>query len=231
MNKRLGLLVGAALLGVAGLATADSFYMGAGVGALQLNNTVTDQGSTNFPDDPELNSNWNVTATGHGTGVNGTLVLGYAWENPNDYFIGVEAFQNMSNAKATATLADADNSIAYHMKIKDVYGVRVLPGYHFTPDTVGYGILGLAHGKMQLTANDDDDSDAKNYDLNGYQVGAGMMTKITPNIAVRGDLIYTGYAKSTDSIDQNINGDTASDSFSIKPSTMEANIDLMYSFG
>lgn len=228
--KKSVVLVGAALLTVSGLATADGFYMGAGVGALQLNNTFAF--SETQTDTPDIN----LSQTGHGTSVNGTVLVGYAWENPNDYFIGLEAFQNMSDAQASATLSDQYGSENLHLKIKDIYGIRLLPGYHLTPDTVAYGIVGLAHSKMELS---NDNGVATDDDVNGYQLGTGMMTKITPNVALRGDLIYTGYGKAernrTESSSYNDGSSSYSyslaDSSSIKPSTMEGNVDLMYSFG
>ena len=114
------------------------------------------------------------------------------------------------------------------MKINNVYGVRVLPGVHLAPETVGYGILGYARGDMKLSTSEEGETPSKNYKLNGYQVGLGSMTDLSKNVALRGDLIYTGYKSKTivDSADS-----TGSANVKLKPSTMEFNIVAVYKFG
>lgn len=217
--KQYAWLVGAVCLSMVSVASADGIYVGAGAGVMQLKSAYDYSSSETGA--PTYNNNF----TGRGTSLNGTVLLGYAWDHPNDYFIGLETYSNVSDAQATGTLA---NGAQLHLKLQNAYGIRVLPGYYFTPDTVGYGIIGLARGNFKLS---DDYGDSDSEYLNGYQVGVGSMTKLTPNVGLRGDVIYTSYNKMKESESASDGEFTASESLSAKPTTLEANVDLIYSFG
>jgi opacity protein-like surface antigen len=109
-----------------------------------------------------------------------------------------------------------------------VYGARVLPGYQATDSTSFYGIVGVARGHFVTTGSVDadvaSDSSSNHFNLNGYQLGLGTKTDVYKNIAVRTDLIYTGYQTKT------FESNTGSTS-KIEPSTIEANVAAVYKFG
>ena len=98
MMKKI-LMVGVITLAASSVAEADGFYMGAGLGGLELKNHLTDTVTDNEVEPPKTTEG---TAKGSKLGVNGTILGGYAWESPDSYFIGLEAFDNESTAKTSA---------------------------------------------------------------------------------------------------------------------------------
>lgn len=237
MKKQL-MLVAVLALGTTSVAHASGFYIGGGLGGSKLKNTYTSTIDLNA--DPEYGypaASGSASSSGSNWGVNSTVLAGYAWESPNSYFIGLEVFDNASSAKVSnkvtntviskgpEVVATLTENIEVDVQVKNTYGIRALPGMHFTEDTVGYGIVGLARGDMYLTSPNVEGSGS--YNLNGYQLGLGAMTNLSQHFALRGDVIYTGYASKTVYTDE---GDfTTINKF--KPSTMEANLVAVYKFG
>lgn len=213
------LLVGALSLVASGAALANGFYAGAGVGTLNLDAktiATSASGTVNTKDTGAL-------------GVNGVLMGGYEFDFANRMVLGLEAFGNYTSAKAnndTTVLNGAATTSS--LRLQYVYGARVLPGFQVTDSTSFHGILGVARGHFVSSGSADANASTTNgsshVSLNGYQLGLGATTDVCKNIAVRSDLIYTGYQSKTFE-----NGTGAT--YKIEPSTVEFNVAAVYKFG
>jgi len=233
MKKHLTLVAILALT-ASTVASANGFYVGGGVGGSELNNEYTYSTNGKF----FLNYQYSdTTESNTAVGINGTLLAGYAWESPSSYFIGLEVFDNKSSTKVTnkgtgLVTTEGSSSVATNpeisLKINNVYGIRALPGMHFTPDTVGYGIVGLTRGDMTLTGSNDGESGSNSYNLQGYQLGVGAMTNLSPHMALRADVIYTGYESKTI---YSYSNPYWTGNVKVQPSTLEANLVAVYKFG
>lgn len=193
------LLVGAIALAASSVALADGFYAGAGLGGTGFHDQM---GS----DDDQGN-----------LGVIGGVFGGYTWNFANQFNLGAEAFGNATSAKAEI-LGVADVKSRYN------YGVRALPGYQVTPDTEVHAIVGFVRGNFKVEQNAGSFSQDKTFNANGFQLGLGTGTNVAKNIAVRGDLVYSGYQSKTVS-------DADGDSFKNKINTLDGIVSVAYKFG
>lgn len=147
-------MIGAVALTASGTAMANGFYAGGGIGMLNLNNktTLTQQEQAyggGYGDVPAMRTT-TTTDNGSKLGVNGTLMAGYAWTFPNRLFTAVEAFGNYTSAKISENTTTSTLATASSLRLTYVYGARVLPGFQVTPDSVAYGILGVARVSISL---------------------------------------------------------------------------------
>lgn len=220
------LLVGAIALAASGAALADGFYVGG------------DLGATSFMVKDQINQSSSGFSSSVDTGKLGGnigLLGGYAWVFPNQFFLGAEAFAQATSAKINFNAAGGGSSDDADVKLRYVYGLRVLPGYALTPDTNVYGIVGYARANVKFDGSAGTVSGSTTKNFNGYQLGLGSMTNINKNVALRGDVIYTGYqsktftANATDLTDNTTNSYSTSEKFT--PSSLEGNVAVVYKFG
>lgn len=213
------LLVGALSLVASGAALANGFYAGAGVGTLNLDAKTVDTTAAGT-----------VTTSDTGNlGVNGVVMGGYEFAFANRMVLGLEAFGNYTSAKisnSTDVRSGLDTNSS--LRLQSVYGVRVLPGYQVCESTSFHGILGVARGHFissgSADVNASTESGSSHFSVNGYELGLGTTTDVYKNIAVRTDLIYTGYQSKTFE-------DNDGDTYKIEPSTVEFNVAAVYKFG
>lgn len=231
------------------------FYVGLGVGALELHNEMTLSMDDIVGGSTLVNTSGSTTE--NNVGVNGILDLGYSWTFPNRLFFGIEGFGNLTSAETsqsitkTQSVANTTGTISGtdDFKWQDVYGARVLPGFQVTTHSVLYGIVGYARADAALsnasnTSNVTNsstgqsetisaDGNLKNtYNFNGYQLGLGTMIDLVPNLALRADFIYSGYTSQTlGSNSEAFENGTTSTSISAAPYTLEGDLSLVYMFG
>jgi hypothetical protein len=225
----------------------NGFYAGIGLGALGFREEVTSSGATDSADGTLTGATGQTDNIGS-NGLNSTLFVGYGWYLPHRIFLGLEANGNYTNTGATSVLTQTitrttggvTNSVnvdgSGDWKMKSVWGVRALPGYQVNDSTVAYGIIGFAQSRIDLNDNPGSISvdgstvnytgSSTGYTFNGYQVGIGSMTHLTEHVAIRGDIIYTGYESKTDTV----TSAESSSSVTAKPSTVEGNVSLVYMF-
>ncbi len=250
--RKQALFVGVMALSTAGLASANGFYVGGGIGGLDLNQKTTQTQTIAQPPVAQgygvevLAPNTTTTQNGGKLGVNGTVMAGYSWSFSNRMYLGLESFYNYSSAKVSANgtsssrNTDAVEETTSDLRLNYVYGARVLPGYQVTPDAVVYGILGVARGNFRAsgTANaylygsepvDGSATGSQNFNLNAYQLGFGAMIDMSEHVALRGDVIYSGYQSKT--LEATNTATQATTTYEIVPSTVEANIVMVYKFG
>ena len=174
-------LVGAIALAASGVALADGFYVGAGLGATSFNDTMTMPGRA---DNGML-------------GVIGGIYGGYTFNFANQFNLGLEAFGN-----ATSAQIKNNNNPDVTVKSRYSYGVRALPGYQLTPDTEVHLLAGYVRGNFKQSVSTSNVSaitanKTNTFNANGFQLGAGTGTNIAKNVALRGDLIFSGFQSKT----------------------------------
>ena len=175
------LLVGAVALVASSAALADGFYFGAGVGGTGFHDGISIGGGGGAVDQGNL-------------GVIGGLLAGYNFNLANQFNLGLEAFGNATSAK----ISDSDGTTTFTIKSRYNFGARVLPGYQVTPDTDLHAIVGYVRGQFQENVTVLGVSGSQNLNVNGFQAGVGSGTNLAKNVALRGDIIYSGYQSITD---------------------------------
>jgi len=192
---------------------ASNFYVGLGAGISNLDDNIA------------TSSNQET----HDLGANGALAsvfVGYQINNGSPFQLGFEAFADGMNTQASVN----HNEQGTDMKVSEntAYGVRILPGYEVKPEVVVHAILGYARGNFKLQDDGAYGTASSNFGSNGIQVGAGFVAAITKAIAVRGDIIYTGY--NNVSVDGVSNSNEAM-TYTNQLSTVDGLLALQYSFG
>lgn len=209
---------GAAFAGTMGPISAepyDGFYLGADIGVANL----MDKEST--PYQPGVYDRHQFGATG----LVGGGMIGYDYSVNERFKLGLEGFIN-----ATALNLAAEQLYnpfpSYNVSMRYNTGVRVLPGYEFSPGTIGHVLLGYSYGQLHINDNGDYGYIDRNIAANGFQAGLGLNVPFyLKNLSLRGDLIYSNYGtynslgSSTSFTPQNY-----SNNFSV----LEGNLSLVY---
>lgn len=205
---------------------ANGFYTGIGAGASSFNNTIATSDNQESYDFGSI-------------GVIGSLFAGYNFSLAHKLNLGLEAFGNTMSASVTAdhvnnnvTINDNTLGIATNSELKIssryAYGLRILPGYEITSDTICHIILGYVRGNFKLTDNGRYGIASSVFNSNGLQTGIGLSTHITKNIILGVDAIYTTYTS------QMVSGTTTTGApltYKNKPYTLDGLISLQYKFG
>lgn len=236
-------VVGALACLACGSALANGFYVGGGAGLLEFKNKWSSTLTSSIFHGEEDATISTESKKGGDMNINGTVLAGYQWAFANHFALALEAFTNRSATELT------DDSTMYGiqrdatLKSGWTYGLRVLPGYQVTPDTQVYGIVGYAHTSTTLDTNSaatqeniylSIGSNSEHTQFDGYQLGLGTkidLPQVSPHLAVRTDVIYTGYASKTITQNQPFAEAVLSDTYTLQPSTIEANVVLLYQFG
>lgn len=131
---------------------------------------------------------------------------GYRWERGNWVF-GPELEVHGGNVKdsISTTISDSSGSGTATATFKEKYGVslRMKTGYQVRPDTIIYGIAGVARGKFDYDLAEKGVYDGKPVDtkLNssfssaGYVIGLGAERKLNQRLSLTGDVEYYNYGK------------------------------------
>ena len=226
-------------------------YVGIGVGGISLD--AETNGAGNITTDGVLTDTSNSVNAGN-QGVNGSIFGGYAWTFSNKLFLAGEIFGTLTNVPVDAvgnsntdtdpSLNQATDTTDVSMRLKGTYGVRLLPGYQVTQSTVVYGLVGYSRADIDSSAThtlsvtpaggDTTSFESSNSDsnwFNGLQLGVGSMVKVAEHVALRGDIIWTGYQSQTIQSGGVSNADGSSaGSISATPTTLEGNVSLVYMF-
>ncbi len=124
------------------------------------------------------------------SGANAGIRLGYRWQKDR-WVIGPElGFEGGSIKDSFSTDGyDAES------KIKNVLALRVKTGYEVTPNTLVYGIVGVARAKVDysVAGNGVDINDT--YTKTGYIVGLGAERMINDKWSVTGEYEYANFGK------------------------------------
>lgn len=240
-------------------AAQHGFYVGIGLGGIGFETQLSGQASATLNGLADTAVSLNDDKGNYG--LNSYLLGGYAWTFPNKVFLAGEIFGNLTNVPVSMSVetgaltnpdlvdAEAFSDAGVSMTLDGVYGIRALPGYQVTPSSVVYGIIGYARAHAGANAFEnsaaaiDDvviasstESVSNSYNFNGLQLGLGSMINVTEHVALRGDLIWTGYGSQT--VLSGSAGDPANPAdvgavqgdLSVDPTTIEADVGVVYMF-
>lgn len=131
------------------------------------------------------------------TGFVGGGILGYDYSISDRIKLGIEGF---INGTALNIAAEQKYSPWPSFKANMRYdaGIRLLPGYEFSPGTIGHILLGYAHGNMNIKDDGNYGYIDRGINSNGFQAGLGINVPCYfKNLSLRGDMIYTRYVSNT----------------------------------
>jgi len=165
----------------------------------------------------EGNSKWSQVgnidfyATGgqdsDGEGVVGGLNLGYDWRF-NNFAIGAEVggtfLNNTAHGVALSydlTLNGRSDPVASSTDLKSLLTAKAKLGYVIDEETLVYGLLGIAQGRVTRTVTgltgttgdvflDSGVSSSTTRSLTGYTVGAGVEKILTPELSIKLEFNY-----------------------------------------
>lgn len=186
---------------------ANGFYVGGGVGANNLFDRVT------------VSENGNLNSGN--TGFIGGIFAGYDWQLPYCYDLALEVFGDST----TARIKDyqTSNQASLELKYRYNYGLRVLPGYRVSPNSVVYLVLGGVDGHFKMTDSGYYSVANDTFNTVGYQLGIGASSALWKNLSLRGDGIYTSYNANSLNGSSNIN-------YHNNISTIDVMLSLSYKF-
>lgn len=161
------------------------------------------------------------------TGFVGGGMIGYDYDFNDRLKLGVEGFiQGTALNIAAKQLYGTQPSYRVNMRYNT--GVRVLPGYAFSPDTIGHVLLGYSYAKFHLNDNGNYGFINQNVSSNGFQSGLGIRVPCYfKNLSLRGDMIYTTYAANTA---LGLSSALAPQNYHNNFATLEGNLSLIYKF-
>ena len=196
----------------------NGFYAGGSIGAANLINKE----STLY--EPGLYDRHQFSATG----VVGGGLLGYDYSFTETIKLGVEGFINATGLNVAAEQKYVPYS-SFNANMRYNTGVRILPGYAFSPGTIGHLLLGYSYGKFNIKDNGNYGYIDKGISSNGFQTGLGFSVPCYfKNLSLRADTIYTKYSPNTA---LGLSTSLAPQNYHDDFSTIEANLSLIYKFG
>jgi len=195
-------------------ALRDYFYVGATLGAVGL----MDRESTSNP----IRDVHYLSASGGLAGI----LLGFDMYVMDNFTFGLEGFFNRTNV----SVSDNQNftpQTSYIAKMRYNTGLRILPGYEFTPDTKGHLILAWSIGNFKIDDNGNYGIVNDIFSKSGIQMGVGAETALAKHIALRGDTIYTFYpSNATNASTASV--PSSSQIYANRFSTLEADLSIVY---
>lgn len=130
------------------------------------------------------------------TGIIGGGLVGYDHSIDQKLKLGLEWFMN-ANGMNVAAKQNYGNKPSYKANSRYTVGFHLLPGYEFNPGTVGHVLLGYAYNKFNISDNGNYGFINDQFKRSGFQCGLGAKTNLPKQFALRGDVVYTGYAPQT----------------------------------
>lgn len=212
-----GLIVLAILLSNCAFAGSDAnFYVGANIGAASL----IDKENTNNP----ISDSHDLSAFG----VVGGGLVGFDFTLRDQLKLGVEGFANATSIN----ISDNQNYApvtSYTVNMRNNLGLRLLPGYAFTPGTLGHVIVGYSSAKFAINDNGNYGIVNSQFRKNGFQFGLGLITALFNNASIRADILYTTYGSQT-SYGVTTTTPATTQNYHNNLSTLEGNLVLVYKF-
>ena len=191
----------------------DGFYLGGTVGASNLLD----------------NASWLINPEDHDLGSIGVIgggFIGYDYSLNDRVKIGTEGFANATGLNTS--IQHYFTETAYSVNSRYNAGLRILPGYQLTPDTVWHLILGYSNAQFEIKDTAYGYLD-KTYHKSGFQSGLGLASSILGGLSLRLDAMYTTYAGQSSTGISNVSG-SAFQYYTNDFSTLEGDLSLVYKF-
>lgn len=169
----------------------DGFYLGAGAGYDAYKFNLKVEGIDDFGNAVTLNPAFAAN------GWKGSLFAGYG-QYFNWFYIGGEIVGMGASATNSTTFAANLFSLKEELRVRQTYGVGLLPGVKVNDYALIYGRLGYLRSSVRSTETASvvglgSVSTGRTDWLNGFNYGVGIETSIYENTSVRGEYTYTSY--------------------------------------
>jgi hypothetical protein len=173
----------------------DGFYVGAGVGAVDVISkfTVTDIDVGEY----------NVFTSQQGnTGFTGVIEGGYnyIWDC---FALGFQADARFSSASVDFSIYNADvlngtNTITVNLDNKNSYGLNIRPAYLFNDSVSTFLVLGYRRTSFDFTVTDSGSLQptftyTRSFDADGIEYGIGTEIALNDQLGLRLEVTQTGY--------------------------------------
>ena len=161
------------------------------------------------------------------TGFVGGGMVGYDYLITDRITFGVEGFIN-GTALNIAAEQKYGAQPSFNANMRYEAGVRILPGYVFSPGTIGHVLLGYSYGKFNINDNGNYGFINTGISDNGFQAGLGAKVPCYfKNLSLRGDMIYTTYgSRSSLGLSPTLTPQNYNNTFA----TIAGNLSLIYKF-
>ncbi len=194
----------------------DGIYAGANLG---LSNLVVKEQHVVNPESHQLGS---LGAVGGG-------YVGYDYTIYDRFNIGIEGYGN-ANGLNVAINHDIAPNTTYSVSSRYNAGVRILPGYQFSPGIQGHVILGYANGQFRVKDSGNYGYINSSFHKSGFQSGLGWTTYVIQGILVRLDVMYTTYGSTTSTGTGLPSSGFPTQTYYNSFSTLEGDLSLVYKF-
>lgn len=198
-----------------------AYYIGASLGISDLQDTTSHE----------------VTPETHhlsGLGILGGGFVGYNFNFTPKIYAGLEGFANATGLNSSIKHYDQATGIQDHSEnIRSRYnlGLRLIPGFQFTPENEGHLIIGYSNASFKHSDNGTYGYLDTTFNQNGFQTGAGWKTQFfNPNMLVRLDVLYTVYSGQLSTGLGLPGSDSALQFYRDEFNTLEADLSLIYQF-
>ncbi len=161
-------------------------------------------------------------------GIVGGGLLGYDFTLLNQLKLGLEGF-GYADGINLLTRQNYSPQTSYNVNIRRNGGVRLLPGYEFTPGTIAHVIVGYSYATFNANDNGDYGLLSTHFSKNGFQGGLGVKTPLFKNLSIRGDMLYTTYSAQT-SYGVTTTVPSSVQTYRNQLATWEGNLSLIYKF-
>lgn len=133
-------------------------------------------------------------------GANAGIRAGYLWQYSRWVF-GPEIGYEAGNIKDSFGFDDGLSGGEFKGKAKDVIALRVKSGYAVSPETLIYGIAGVASGKFEYSAEGAGQSFKDDFRTTGYIVGFGAEQKLTDMMSITAEYEYANFGSESITLD------------------------------
>ena len=241
-------LVAAAVAGLFGTANAQSAFdginaqIGVGMGNISSQNSasysIVDPNSGTYTGSGNSNSSSKAN-------VFGMASIGYSYGFSNKFNLAANIFylggsNDMGTSSSTDTDADGyvDNA-SQNLKLKNIWGISVEPGYNFTNTSLGFLKLGWAQAKIEgngsATTNDPDaffssSSYTASANTQGFLYGLGFKQMLDKNIYIGVEAFQIQFANKSGSGSTSSSGVTLNQTLASKPLVTYVGVNLGYRF-
>jgi len=130
-----------------------------------------------------------------GTGFFGSIFAGYSWLIKKNYFFAAELNANLSAVEYKLVNDEFIHSTFSKttFTIKNSEGISFLPGYYFSPNTLGYLRVGYTNGHLKINESDNTIYNFNNH-INGIRYGLGMRHSFAQNWELMLDYSQINYS-------------------------------------
>jgi outer membrane immunogenic protein len=122
-----------------------------------------------------------------GEGVFGTVQVGYDRQLSSHFVLGAFVDYDFSDISTEIRASNGRESFSTDLDLDHMWSVGVRAGFLTSPDTMVYALVAYTQGEYSA---DDFDFDL---DVDGWSVGAGIETRLSDNLTLKGEYRFTQF--------------------------------------